>query len=171
VGVRAKDKAGKRHRVPRAHHRGRQRPAGHLAAVQNALARGDPEAQQGRRVDLLRGRQARSAASTKVPTTVAFVPDKGWFWYIPAEQQPRQRGRGGRGQVPHPRRHQGPEGDLRTARCQQNKWIEEHLAGGQPAAASTGYYRPSTPSARSTAPTDGLVLVGDAFGFLDPVFF
>ncbi|MEZ5353106.1 MAG: tryptophan 7-halogenase [Bryobacteraceae bacterium] len=99
-------------------------------------------------------------------TTVAFVPEKGWFWYIPlpddtvsvgvvAEKDYLYRG---------PRE---PEAIFHRE-VANNKWLESHLAPGS----QTGpYYVTGEFSYRSRhCAADGLVLTGDAFSFLDPVF-
>ena len=99
-------------------------------------------------------------------TTVAYIPDKGWFWYIPlvndtvsvgvvAERDYLYRGT------------RDPEAIFRreAADC---VWIRRHLAPGthQGPVRVTGEF-----SYRSTAAGgDGFCLVGDAFSFLDPVF-
>jgi flavin-dependent dehydrogenase len=100
-------------------------------------------------------------------TTVAYVPEKGWFWYIPQHNDMLSVGvvaegtylmRGG---VKDPK-------EIFHREVEQNQWIKDHLAIGQ----QTGPYRITGEySFRSKyCSTDGLVLVGDAYGFLDPVF-
>ena len=100
-------------------------------------------------------------------TTVAYVPEKGWFWYIPQHRDMISVGvvaegkyltRGG---VREPR-------EIFNREIEQNGWIKEHLACG----AQTGsYYLTSEFSWRSRyCAADGLLVAGDAFGFLDPVF-
>jgi flavin-dependent dehydrogenase len=99
-------------------------------------------------------------------TTVAYVPEKGWFWYIPlpqdvvsvgivAEKQYLYNGSRDLAEIFH--REVG-----------NNVWIEQHLAKGR----QFGPYRVTGEySYRSRhCAADGLVLVGDAFAFLDPVF-
>ena len=99
-------------------------------------------------------------------TTVAYLPDKGWFWYIPlpddiisvgvvAEKDYLYKDTRDLAEIYH--REVG-----------NNKWIEQHVAVGQ----QTGPYRVTGEySYRSRhCAADGLVLVGDAFAFLDPVF-
>lgn len=99
-------------------------------------------------------------------TTVAALPDRGWFWYIPM-----------RGDVvsvgvvadkdylfSDTRDHQ----EIFDREVKNNRWVEEHLAVGKQAGKVriTGEF-----SYRSRyCASDGLVLAGDAFGFLDPVF-
>lgn len=100
-------------------------------------------------------------------TTVAFVPEKGWFWHIPLHgdrvsvgvvAEGRYLTRGG---VKDP-------AAIFQREVQQNRWIAEHLSTGRqvgPCYVTSEY----THHARHCyAP--GLLLVGDAFCFLDPVF-
>ncbi|MEM6911162.1 MAG: NAD(P)/FAD-dependent oxidoreductase [Verrucomicrobiota bacterium] len=99
-------------------------------------------------------------------TTVAYLPHGGWFWYIPLKD-----GRTSLGVV-------GERGDLfdgtrdpaeiMDRQIQDNDWIRDHLKGAQQVGQywTTGEY-----SYRSRySADDGLVLIGDAFAFLDPVF-
>lgn len=99
-------------------------------------------------------------------TTVAYLPDKGWFWYIPMRDNRVSLGvvaerdylyRGSR----DPR-------EILFREIGENAWISEHLSVGEQVGEFwvTGEY-----SYRSEyCAADGLVLVGDAFAFLDPVF-
>jgi flavin-dependent dehydrogenase len=99
-------------------------------------------------------------------TTVAYVPEKGWFWYIPlagdvvsvgivAEKDYLYSGSRDLAEIFH--REVG-----------NNKWIEQHIAVGE----QFGPYRVTGEySYRSRhCAANGLVLIGDAFAFLDPVF-
>lgn len=99
-------------------------------------------------------------------TTVAYVPEKGWFWYIPlandvvsvgivAEKDYLYKGSRDLAEIFH--REVG-----------NNAWIERHLAAGE----QFGPYRVTGEySYRSRhCAANGLVLIGDAFAFLDPVF-
>ncbi|MBK9169679.1 MAG: tryptophan 7-halogenase [Bryobacterales bacterium] len=99
-------------------------------------------------------------------TTVAYLPEKGWFWYIPlpddmvsvgivAEKEYLFRDTRDLAQIFH-------------REVARNRWIESHLEPGSQFGPFqiTGEF-----SYRSRhCATDGLVLVGDAFAFLDPVF-
>ena len=101
-------------------------------------------------------------------TTVAFIPDNGWFWYIPladdtvsvgvvAEHDYLYRDRASR----------SPEDIFRreVAGC---RWIRDHLEPGihRGPVRVTGEF-----SYRAAAiGGDGFCLVGDAYSFLDPVF-
>jgi flavin-dependent dehydrogenase len=99
-------------------------------------------------------------------TTVAYLPDKGWFWYIPlpddivsvgavAEKNYLYNGTRDPAAIFH--REVG-----------NNVWVQKHLAPGR----QMGPYRVTGEySYRSRyCAADGLILVGDAFSFLDPVF-
>jgi flavin-dependent dehydrogenase len=99
-------------------------------------------------------------------TTIAYLPDKGWFWYIPlpkdmvsvgvvAEKAYLYNGRRDPASIFH-------------KEVANNVWVQQHLAPGRQSGAYrvTGEY-----SYRSRyCAMDGLILVGDAFAFLDPVF-
>jgi flavin-dependent dehydrogenase len=99
-------------------------------------------------------------------TTIAYVPEKGWFWYIPlagdvvsvgvvAEKDYLYNGTRDLTEIFH--REVG-----------KNVWVKQHLDAGQ----QFGPYRVTGEySYRSRhCAMNGLVLVGDAFAFLDPVF-
>ena len=99
-------------------------------------------------------------------TTIAYVPDKGWFWYIPlagnvvsvgivAEKDYLYNGSRDLAEIFH--REVG-----------NNVWVGQHLAVGE----QFGPYRVTGEySYRSRhCAVNGLVLIGDAFAFLDPVF-
>jgi flavin-dependent dehydrogenase len=58
--------------------------------------------------------------------------------------------------------------DIFNREIEQNQWIKDHLACGTPVGQ---YYLTSEFSWRSRyCAADGLLLAGDSFGFLDPVF-
>jgi flavin-dependent dehydrogenase len=99
-------------------------------------------------------------------TTVAYVPEKGWFWYIPlagdivsvgvvAEKDYLFNGT------------RDPQAIFHRE-VENNVWVKEHLAVGE----QFGPYRITGEySYRSRhCAADGLILAGDAFAFLDPVF-
>lgn len=100
-------------------------------------------------------------------TTVAYVPEKGWFWYIPQHRDMVSVGVVAEGKyltrdgVREPR-------DIFHREVEQNAWIKQHLACGT----QEGEYRVASEySYRSRyCAADGLLLAGDSFGFLDPVF-
>ncbi len=99
-------------------------------------------------------------------TTVAYVPEKGWFWYIPLAGDIVSVG-----VVAENDYLTKDTKDLPTIfhrEVEKNQWIKRHLAAGE----QTGPYRITGEySYRSNyCAADGLVLAGDAFAFLDPVF-
>ncbi len=100
-------------------------------------------------------------------TTVAYVPEKGWFWYIPQHRDMTSVGVVAEGKYLTRGGVREPE-QIFKREIEQNAWIERHLACGE----QTGqYYLTSEFSWRSRyCAADGLLLAGDAFGFLDPVF-
>src|SRR6186713_3159592 len=100
-------------------------------------------------------------------TAVAYVPEKGWFWFIPQHNNMTSVGivaegkyltRGG---VKEPR-------EIFHREVEENQWIKDHLAEGE----STGEYFITSEYSRHSryCSAPGLLLVGDAFAFLDPVF-
>jgi len=100
-------------------------------------------------------------------TTVAYIPFKGWFWYIPQHNnrvsvgvvaEPKYLMRGG---LKEPR-------EIFHREVEQNKWIRDHLACG----VQTGDYYVTGEYSRYSryCAAEGLLLAGDAFAFLDPVF-
>ena len=100
-------------------------------------------------------------------TTVAYLPNKGWFWYIPLSGDMVSVG------IVAERDYlfNGSTKDHEEIFCrevQNNEWIKEHLAEAE----QTGEYRITGEySYRNRyCASEGLVLAGDAFGFLDPVF-
>jgi len=100
-------------------------------------------------------------------TTVAYLPDKGWFWYIPLSGDMVSVG------IVAERDYlfNGSTKDHKEIfqrEVQNNQWIKEHLAEAE----QTGEYRITGEySYRNRyCASEGLVLAGDALGFLDPVF-
>jgi flavin-dependent dehydrogenase len=99
-------------------------------------------------------------------TTVAYIPDKGWFWYIPlagdvmsvgvvAKKDYLFRGTQDLSEIYH-------------REIKENVWLQEHLA---PATQCDEVRITNEYSYRSKhCAMDGLVVAGDAFNFLDPVF-
>ena len=100
-------------------------------------------------------------------TTVAYIPEKGWFWYIPQHDDMISVGVVAEGKYLTRDGVKAPEAIFKRA-VEDNQWIKEHLAAGR----QSGPYRlisEYTHHARHCG-TDGLLLAGDAFAFLDPVF-
>lgn len=100
-------------------------------------------------------------------TTVAYLPEKGWFWYIPQHNDMVSVGVVAEGKY----LTRGGVRDLKQIfdrEVELNAWIREYLSHGQ----QVGAYRITneyTFHSRHCG-SEGLLLVGDAFCFLDPVF-
>jgi len=100
-------------------------------------------------------------------TTVAYVPEKGWFWYIPQHRDMVSVGVVAEGKYLTRDGVREPK-DIFNREIGQNAWIKQHLACGTQVGP---YHLTSEFSWRSRyCAADGLLLAGDAFGFLDPVF-
>jgi flavin-dependent dehydrogenase len=99
-------------------------------------------------------------------TTVAYIPDKGWFWYIPLPDDIVSVGVVAEADYLY--RDGRDLEQIFQREIKENPWVEEHLAPGtvcdQYRVTAEFSYR-----AKHCA-SDGIVLAGDAFGFLDPVF-
>jgi flavin-dependent dehydrogenase len=109
----------------------------------------------------------RAAGIDEGATTVAYVPDKGWFWHIPQHDDMVSVGIVAEGKY----LTRGGVKELREIfhrEVAENQWIKEHLAPGE----STGEYFITSEYSRHSrhCAAPGLVLAGDAFAFLDPVF-
>ncbi len=99
-------------------------------------------------------------------TTIAYVPEKGWFWYIPLAGDVISVGVVAEKDYLY-RESRDPQ-TIFHSEVKKNSWLEAHLAPGK----QFGPYRVTgeySYRAQHCA-TDGLVLAGDAFAFLDPVF-
>lgn len=109
----------------------------------------------------------REAGIDEGQTTVAFVPEKGWFWHIPLHNDLVSVGVVAEGKYLTRGGVRDP-GAIFKREIGQNAWIEEHLSAGDQVGP---YYiiNEYTHHARHCG-SDGLLLVGDAFAFLDPVF-
>ncbi len=99
-------------------------------------------------------------------TTIAYVPEKGWFWYIPLANDVVSVGI-----VAEKEYLYKESSDPKTifhSETARNQWLTDHLA---PGTQFGPYHVTGEYSYRSQhCATDGLVLAGDAFAFLDPVF-
>ncbi|MFQ5628513.1 MAG: NAD(P)/FAD-dependent oxidoreductase [bacterium] len=99
-------------------------------------------------------------------TTIAYIPQKGWFWYLPLPDDLVSIG------VIADKDYLYSEtrdpDTIFKREIKNNPWIEQHLTLGK----HLGEYRITGDySYRSKhCAADGLVLIGDAFAFLDPVF-
>ena len=99
-------------------------------------------------------------------TTVAYLPERGWFWYIPLKNDIVSVG------IVAEKEYLFSESkDPAEIMCREigrNAWIKDHLSVGEQFGE---YWVTSEFSYRSRyCAADGLVLAGDAFAFLDPVF-
>ena len=100
-------------------------------------------------------------------TTVAFVPEKGWFWYIPQHDDMVSVGVVAEGKYLARDGVKDP-GEIFRREIEQNLWIKDHLAPGTQVGP---YYVTNEFSFHSKyCGSEGLLLVGDALSFLDPVF-
>ncbi len=100
-------------------------------------------------------------------TTVAYVPEKGWFWHIPQHNDMVSVGVVAEGKYLTRDGVREPE-QIFKREIEQNTWIKDHLSIGE----QVGKYfliNEYTQHARHCG-SAGLLLVGDAFAFLDPVF-
>jgi flavin-dependent dehydrogenase len=109
----------------------------------------------------------RASGINEGETTVAFVPEKGWFWHIPQHgdmvsvgivAEPKYLTRDG---VREPKA-------MFDREVEENPWIKERLSTGR----CTGEYFVTSEFSHQArhCGAPGLLLVGDAFAFLDPVF-
>lgn len=165
VGVCAKDKTGAMHeyRAPiTLDCSGKES----FAAARNGWRTRDPELNKVAVWTYYKGAK-RDPGMDEGATTVAFVPEKGWFWYIPLHNDMVSVGVVAEGQ------YLTRDGVRDTAKMfhrevEQNAWIKEYCSHGKPMGE---YYLTNeyTFYARHCG-SDGLLLVGDALCFLDPVF-
>ncbi len=100
-------------------------------------------------------------------TTVAYVPDKGWFWHIPQHNDMISVGIVAEGKYLSRGGVKNPK-EMFDREVEENQWIKTHLAEGR----STGEYFITSEYSRHSrhCASPGLLLLGDAFAFLDPVF-
>ncbi len=109
----------------------------------------------------------RDAGLDAGSTTVAYVPGKGWFWFIPLRGDVTSVGIVAEREYLYRDGARDPEAIFRRE-IGNNAWIADHLSEG---AQFGQYWVTGEYSYRSRhCAADGLVLVGDAFSFLDPVF-
>lgn len=100
-------------------------------------------------------------------TTVAFVPEKGWFWHIPQHNDMVSVGVVAEGKYLSRDGVRDPK-TMFQREVEQNQWIKERLSTGE----CTGEYWITSEYSKHSkyGASPGLLLVGDAFAFLDPVF-
>ena len=99
-------------------------------------------------------------------TTVAYLEDRGWFWNIPLKDDIVSSGIVADAKYLY--RESRDPAEIYAREVENNVWIKEHLSEGEQFGEYwvTGEY-----SYRGEhCCGDGLLLVGDAFAFLDPVF-
>lgn len=100
-------------------------------------------------------------------TIVAYVREKGWFWYIPQHDDMVSVGVVAEGKYLSRDGVRNPE-QIFQREIEENLWIKDHLSVGRQVG---DYYVTSEYTQHSRhCGSDGLLLVGDAFAFLDPVF-
>jgi flavin-dependent dehydrogenase len=99
-------------------------------------------------------------------TTVAYVPEKGWFWYIPLPDD--RISVGIVAERAYLQRETTDPEKIFWAEVERNSWIKDHVSTGT----VIEKYRVVNEYSYRTryCAKDGLLLVGDAFQFLDPVF-
>ena len=100
-------------------------------------------------------------------TTVAYVPCKGWFWHIPQHDDRVSIGVVAEGKYLTRGGVKDPQAIFERA-VDENPWIKERVATGTP----TGEYFVTSEYSRHSrhCAAPGLLLLGDAFAFLDPIF-
>ena len=143
----------------------RRQRAGRLRDQTKRLAEMGPGPEQGRRLDLFPGAK-RDPGIDGGSTTVAFLPERGWFWYIPLHDDLTSVGVVGQRDYLFDGGNDLAE--IYWREVEKNAWIKDHVAAGR----RCDEYRITKEfsyRARHSA-EDGLVLIGDAFAFLDPVF-
>ena len=100
-------------------------------------------------------------------TAVAYVPDKGWFWHIPQHNDMVSVGVVAEGKYLTRGGVREPE-QIFKREIEENAWIKDHLSIGEQVGK---YFLISEYSHHARhCGCEGLLLVGDAFAFLDPVF-
>ena len=99
-------------------------------------------------------------------TTVAYVEGRGWFWYIPLKDDVISVGIVAEKDYLFSESKEPAE--IMRREIGRNAWIQDHLSVGEQFGE---YWVTSEFSYRSKyCAADGMLLAGDAFAFLDPVF-
>lgn len=100
-------------------------------------------------------------------TTVAYLPKKGWIWFIPLVGDRVSVGVVAEADYLY-REETRDKDEIFDRECAIQPWVREHLAGArrvEPCRVTADF------SYRSRhCGENGLVLIGDAFSFIDPVF-
>ena len=101
-------------------------------------------------------------------TTVAYLPEKGWFWHIPMRNDVVSVGVVATRDYLYRDAAVREPADIVNREVRENTWMVEHLEPGEQFG---DYWVTGEYSYRSEfCAEDGVLLVGDAFAFLDPVF-
>jgi flavin-dependent dehydrogenase len=101
-------------------------------------------------------------------TTIAYLPDGGWFWNIPLRNGIVSSGIVAERDYLYRNGETRDPAEIYAREIEKNAWVKDHLSVGQQFGE---YWVAGEYSYRAEhCATDGLVLVGDAFAFLDPVF-
>ncbi|MDA1273617.1 MAG: NAD(P)/FAD-dependent oxidoreductase [Verrucomicrobia bacterium] len=137
-----------------------------FGAIRNRWRSGDPKLNKAAVWTYYRG-AGRDEGIDAGATTVAFIPEKGWFWYIPLHHDLVSVGVVAEGKYLSRDGVRDP-GEIFHREIENNVWIKEHLSCGEQTGSYyiTGEYSYHVRHCAS----EGLLLVGDAFCFLDPVF-
>ena len=137
-----------------------------IAATRNAWRRGDPNLNKVAVWTYYEGSR-RDPGIDEGQTTVAFIPDKGWFWHIPQHGDRVSVGVVADGRYLTRGGLKDPKA-IFEREIPQNQWIADRLSSGR---CLGEYWLTAEYTFRSEySAADGLVLAGDAYGFLDPVF-
>ena len=109
----------------------------------------------------------REAGIDEGQTTVAMIPEKGWFWHIPQHNHMVSVGVVAEGKYLSRGGVKDPKAIFHRE-VEENLWIKDHLSVGEQVGP---YFVTSEYTHHSRhCGSEGLLLVGDAFAFLDPVF-
>src|SRR5687767_5983740 len=100
-----------------------------FAAIRNRWRMGDPELHKVAVWTYYKGAK-RDPGMDEGGTTVAFVPEKGWFWYIPLHNDVVSVGVVAEGKYLTRDGIKDPE-QIFKREITQNKWIEEYVSQGQ----------------------------------------
>jgi flavin-dependent dehydrogenase len=137
-----------------------------FTAVRNGWRQKDPYLNKVAVWTYYRGSR-REAGIDEGQTAVAMIPDKGWFWHIPQHDDMVSVGVVAEGKYLTRDGVKDPK-TIFHREVEQNLWIKEQLSVGQ----QVGEYRLTSEYSHHArhCGSEGLLLVGDAFCFLDPVF-
>lgn len=137
-----------------------------LAATRNAWRRGDPRLNKVAVWTYYEG-STRDTGIDEGQTTVAYIPNKGWFWHIPMHADRVSVGVVAEGKYLTRDGIKDPRA-IFEREIPENRWIADRLSTGR---CLGEYWLTAEYTFRSQySAADGLVLAGDAYGFLDPVF-